>query len=345
MRIPHSLATATAALAIAGGVTVSGGALAQDTDVTVALLRLTSSSPIFIAHEMGYFEEEGLNVELVFVDAAVAAPTAVVSGDADFAVTGATAGFYNQAGQGALTIIGAQSREEPGYQLVAYVAGNEAYENGLTSPEDLPGHSIGMTTVGSTFHYAMGALADLLGFDLEEVELVPLQGLGNMNTALIGGQVDAILTVVNIANQLEAEGSGHIIGWVADYTPWQLGVLLTSPDNVENNREMVEAFVRGYQRGATDYYNAFLANRDADGNLQPGEGYDETLAIMAEVLGQPAERVANGLPFIDPLGRLDVGNLYHQVEWWQSQGLVNADVNLDDFLDLTFIEGHFNLPE
>ena len=55
--------------------------------------------------------------------------------------------------------------------------------------------------------------------------MVPLQTLPNMSAAFKGGQVDAILVPVTGARALEAEKTGHILGWVGDETPWQTLIL------------------------------------------------------------------------------------------------------------------------
>jgi NitT/TauT family transport system substrate-binding protein len=332
------LLAAAAALSLA----VAGAAQAAE-KVSVALIRLSSSGPMFIAKERGYFAEQGLDVEFSYFDAATKVPVAVVSGDADFGTTGATGGFYNLAGKGALKIVAAQSREEPGYNLNAYMVTPEAHAAGVTRPEDLKGKRIGITTVGSTFHYTVGILADKKGFDLSSVQLVPLQSLGNMSAALQGKQVDAVIATANLAAKLEAEGSGKVIGWVGDVTPWQLGVVFTSTKAVKERPDTVRRFLAAYRKGAEDYHEAFL-NKGPDGRLIQGKAYDEMLGILAAYTQQPREQVAQALPFIDPKGRLDVGSIHDQVAWWQRQGQVDAGVKAADLLDLGFVEGHFNLP-
>src|SRR5262249_49069831 len=112
------------------------------------LLKLASSGGVFIAAERGYFTGAGVDVELRFFDAAQPIAVAAVAGDVDIGVTGLTAGFYNLAGKGALRIIAGQSREEPSYHLIAYLASNKAYSAGLAALEDLPGRSIGITQIG-----------------------------------------------------------------------------------------------------------------------------------------------------------------------------------------------------
>ena len=319
-------------------------AVDAQTKVSVGALRLTSSGPVFIALEKGYFREQGLDVELKLFTAAAQPPLAVVSGDVDFAVTGLTASFYNLAAKGGVRIIGAQSREEPGFNLVAYMVTNEAYEKGFRSLKDFAGKSVATTTTGSTFHYSLGKLAQKYGFDVNSVVLRQMNGLPAMQAAFKGGQVDATLIPVNGARALEKAGAGKILGWVGDETPWQLGALITSPKNIAERRPAVEAFVRGYQKAATAYHKAFNT-RDASGKHVQGEGYNEMMRIMSAAMQQPAELLAAGLPYVDPLGRLLVDDVYGQVAFWQKLGLVDKSLNAKDVADLSFIQGHFNVPK
>src|ERR1700704_4180992 len=66
----------------------------------IGVLRLSSSAPVFIAQDKGYFREAGLDVELKFFDAAQPIAVATTSGDVDFGITAFTAGLYNLAGKG-----------------------------------------------------------------------------------------------------------------------------------------------------------------------------------------------------------------------------------------------------
>jgi NitT/TauT family transport system substrate-binding protein len=298
---------------------------------------------VFIARDKGYFRDQGLDVQVTILTAAQQVPVAVTSGDVDLGVTGLTAGFYNLAGKGALKIVAAQSREEPGYQLVSYMVTNKAYDAGFRSLKDFPGKRVAMTTTGSTFHYSLGKLAQKYGFDIKSVQLVPLQTLPNMSAAFKGASVDATLAPVTTTRALESEGAGKILGWVGDETPWQLGALFTSPKMIASRRAVLEKFIRAYQKGARDYNVAFNA-RDKGKEVR-GPGYDDAIQILSKTLEQPPEMVRYGLPYVDPEARLDVGDIYNQVTFWKSQGLVDQSVDAKAILDLSFVKGHFNVPK
>ena len=322
-------------------------ALAQAKDkASVAALPFISSAPIFIAKERGYFDAEGIDLDIKIFNAAQAVAVAVASGDADFGITAFTGGFFNLAGKGVLKVVAAQSREEPGYNFVAYVASKKAYDSGFRSPKDFAGKSVAITTVGSSFHYNLGMLADKYGFKLDQVTMKPVQSVPNMMAALAGGQVDATILPANNALKLEADGSGKIIGWVHEHTPWQLGALFTSTKNVTEKRAMVARFVKAYQKGLADYAAAFLA-KDSEGNRMVGEKAQAALPALEKwVKPVPTlEVVKIGANYMDPQGRLMVKNVYDQVAWYKEQGLVDKTVSAKDFLDLSFVRGHFDVPK
>src|SRR3979411_513046 len=175
-------------------VAASGIARAEDLiKAKVGVLRLSSSAPVFIAQDKGYFHEAGLDIDLKFFDAAQPIAVATTSGDIDFGITAFTAGLYNLAGKGTLKVIGGMSREKAGFPLIGYFASNNAYAAGLKTPKDLAGKPIAVTQVGSSFHYSLGRLADKYGFKLADLKVLPLQSLSNAAAALKGETVDAAL--------------------------------------------------------------------------------------------------------------------------------------------------------
>ncbi|HYG91290.1 MAG TPA: ABC transporter substrate-binding protein [Azospirillum sp.] len=338
---------AVMAAMVAAGLAWSGPAPAQEKvpeKASVGVLALSSSGPIYIAKSKGYFADAGLDVDLKIFTSAQQVPVAVASGDVDFGVTGLTAGFYNLASKGAITMVAAQSRDEPGFPLSAYVASKAAHEAGLTRPADLKGKRIAITTVGSTFHYMIGLLGQKYGFTVKDVTMVPLQDVPKMVAAFKGGQVDAIVAPVTVARQVVADGAGTLIGWAGDETPWQLGALFTSPKMVSQRRATVEKFVRAYQRATAEYHAAFNT-RDAAGKPVKGPNHDELLGIIAEATKQKPEIVAEGLPYIDPQGRLMVDDVYNQVKFWQSEGQVDKALDAGSILDLGFVQGHTGVPK
>ena len=334
--VPAAAALIVAALSVwTTGLFWESGARAAET-LKIGVLKLASSGPVFIAADQGFFKDQGIDVSLVFFDAAQPVAVAAVSGDIDVGVTGLTAGFYNLAGKDELRIIGAQSREQAGYHLIAYLAGDHAFDGGLKGLKDLPGHSVAVTQIGSTFHYSLGLLADKLGFAIDSVRIVPLQTMSNEASALAGNQVDAAMLPATVALPLVARGEAHLLGWVGDETPWQLGAVFAAKHVIAERRAALAAFLKAYRHGTQDFYDAFLV-KDPDGAPKPGAMEPAMLAVLAKYTGQPAKDLEAGIPYVDREGRLLVRDIYHQIAWYQGQGLVDKSVEAASILDFSLI--------
>ena len=326
-------------LALAGLMALSAAGIARADDALkakVGVLRLSSSAPVFIAQDKGYFKEAGLEIELKFFDAAQPIAVATASGDVDVGITAFTAGLYNLAGKGTLKVIGGMSRERAGYPLIGYFASNSAYASGLKTPKDLAGKRIAVTQTGSSFHYSLGLLADKYGLKLSDMKVLPLQSLSNAAAALKGETVDAALLPVSTARKLMDEGGAKLLGWVGDETPWQLGAVFASPKTL-GNQPLVTKLLAALVRADREYHDVILASIK-DGKADINDKTKPLLEIIAKYTNLPVERVVGNCAYIDADGKLDVRNVANQIDWLQAQGFVDKGFNVDAILAKEFVK-------
>jgi NitT/TauT family transport system substrate-binding protein len=325
------LFAASLALAAAGGARADEALKAR-----VGVLRLSSSAPVFIAQDKGYFRDAGLEIELKFFDAAQPIAVATTSGDIDFGITAFTAGLYNLAGKGTLKVIGGMSREKAGYPLIGYFASNNAYASGLKTPRDLAGKRIAVTQVGSSFHYSLGLLADKYGFKLADMRVLPMQSLSNAAAALKGETVDAALLPVSTARKLIDDGGAKLLGWVGDETPWQLGAVFASPKTLAN-KPLVTKLLGALERADREYHDVIL-RAVRDGKAPVNEATRPMLEIIAKYTNLGLEQVVGNCAYIDPDGKLDVKNVANQIEWLQGQGFVDKGFNVDAIIARDYVK-------
>ena len=308
----------------------------QPLKATIGVLRLSSSAPVFIAQDKGYFRDAGLDIELKFFDAAQPIAVATTSGDIDFGITAFTAGLYNLAGKGTLKVIGGMSRDKPGYPLIGYFASNKAYAAGLTTPKDIAGKRVAVTQVGSSFHYALGLLADKYGFKLSDVKIVPLQSLSNAAAALKGETVDAALLPISTARPLVDSGGAKLLGWVGDETPWQVGAVFASPKTLAD-KPRVTKLLAALARADREYHDVVLATVK-DGKADLNDTTRPLLDIIAKYTNLPVEQVVGNCAYVDPDGRLDVKNVDNQIKWLQEQGFVDKGLDADAIIADAYVK-------
>lgn len=307
----------------------------------VGVLRFVSSGGLFLAAERGYFKDQDLDVELVFFDAAQPIAVAVTSGDIDVGVTAITGGTLNLAGKGAITMIASQGAEKKGFKGNALIVSSAAYARGLTSLDKLPGASIAITQVGSSHHYMMGQIAARYHFDLDKVDLKPLQSIPNMVAAVRSGQVDGALMTPQFAKPVIDAGEGKLIAYFSDLADYQYGAVFTSPKMVAERRALLQKFVDAYRKGNADYGKALLRT-DASEAPVVDEAARQAASIIAKSTnpGQPAEKavatILASIVYVDASAKIDLKGIEEQVAWYQSQKLVSPGVDAKAFVDPSF---------
>jgi len=323
---------------LASMVTVIAGAAQAADKVVVGALRFTSHAGGFIAHEKGYFKDAGLDVSFSFFQAAQPIAVAVSSGDVDFGIAGVTGGLMNLADKDAVRIVAGVLHEKKGVHGMMIMASTKAYDAGLTSVAKLPGHSVALTQVGSTFHYMAARIAEKEGFALDKLKLIPLQKVGSMIAAIKSGQIDSMIMVPHIAKPLVKSGAAKELGWLYDYAEYQISTLFTSVKNTRERRDMIKRFVKAYARGIADF-NKVMLDPKADANAK-----DELTKIIHKYVYQdrPYDKAAPpiqaGAMYLNEGARLHVSDVENQMKWFQGAGLVPKTLTLDKLVDKGFVE-------
>ncbi len=325
----------TLALMGAATATLAAPAIAEGTKLKVGALRFTSHSPSFIALEKGLFAEAGLDVELEFFQAAQPMAVAIASGDVDYAMTAVSGGLVNLAKRGAIKVIGGGLSEEPGIDGQKILVSDAAYQDGVTSPAGLDGRRFGMTTAGSSFHYMGSKIAAAEGADLT---FVPLQKVGAVIGALKSGQIDAWSIVPHLAKPLASGPSIHIIGDVADYLPdYQVTTVFTSTRNA-NDSGKTEAFLSAFTAGITDYNSTMIDRAGGDAGVDAMVDLIHKYVYTDRERERAAPSIINGTMRINEGAALNAASVRDQVEWFQSEGLIDTDFAFEQLLDTRYVD-------
>ena len=155
--------------------------------IVVGAETVAHASPLWIAENKGYFKDEGLNVEIRGFDSGRTALRTMLNGeDVDIATAAQTPVISNSFGRNDYAIIGTMMYSDNDGKMLA------RRDKGISSPSDLKGKTVGVTS-GSSGHFFLGLFLAYHGLRMTDVKIVDIEATG-LPQALMEGQVDAIAT-------------------------------------------------------------------------------------------------------------------------------------------------------
>lgn len=271
------LAATVAVLALS-----AGAAFAEPFRLIVTDLEapLVPNSIMDMAEAKGYFEAEGVDVELVRVQQTPSALAALQAGEGDMANISVDAILQLVAG-GADDLRAVTS---PNKSLPFLIAGKEEF----ATATDLAGASFGVGRVGSLDYGLSLNVLGAAGLDTESLEIVPLGQPDIRAQALAAGQVDATTISIGVWTSLPDTTGLHVIVDTDAYyaaAPVVQKVNLVLAETLETRADDVDAVVRALMKASRDVaadpalWVAFM--QEARPDVAP-----ETLTMLAETFAQ-----------------------------------------------------------
>lgn len=234
-------------------------------------------APQYAAIELGYFEDEGLDLTLVNGAGADKVMTALISGDADIGFMGSEASIYvYQQGSDDYAVNFAQLTQRAGNFLV----GREAQDNftwaDLKGKKVLGGRAGGMPEM--VFEYILKKNGIDPAADLTIDQSI---NFGLTAAAFTSNDADYTVEFEPFATGLEKEGNGHVIaslGVDSGYVPYTAYSVKKS--YLEKNPEIIQKFTNAIQKGL-EYVNTHSAEEIAK-VIQPQfkETDEDTIATI-----------------------------------------------------------------
>jgi ABC-type nitrate/sulfonate/bicarbonate transport system substrate-binding protein len=194
-------------------------------------------SPVWVAWRQGYFDKQGLDVQVVFVEGADKSVMALVGGST-FVAAGAADAMMGAVDQGALdlTAVGGVING-----LTHLILGGKKYR----TYEDLRGATIGSSGLTSGTAFVLRRVLKAKGLEFpRDYKMLNVGGSGPALAALVSGRVDAGI----IAIPLGYEGADlglNVIGKVNEVIlDYQLTVLTVKRSWAEKNRPVLVRFMK-----------------------------------------------------------------------------------------------------
>lgn len=233
-------------------------------------------SLFYVGIEKGFFEAEGLKVNLVY------------GNEADMVALVGSNHEQFMIASGEQVLLG----REQGLPVVAVANWYNDYpvgvialaESGISTPEDLKGKKIGLPGLYGANYIGMEALAGQTGLNTDDYELVSI-GF-NQVESLVSNTVEAVVGyLANEPVQLQERGYQVNVIAVRDYIHLVGNCLVTNQTTIENEpalvRSVVNAFVKSVHYAAENPDETWTISQSYVENLN-----EETAPIQRKVLDE-----------------------------------------------------------
>ena len=152
--------------------------------IKIAVSKTPLSAPLFIAKELGYFAEQGLDAELVMTIGGHRCLASILAGETDMGTVSDYPIMINSFKRQDYAVAATFVSSSNDVKLIA----NK--NKGITTPADLKHKKIG-TVAGASSHFFLDQFLLFNGLSLADVEVIPLKS-NDMPKALQDGKVDAL---------------------------------------------------------------------------------------------------------------------------------------------------------
>ncbi|WP_417833573.1 ABC transporter substrate-binding protein [Thalassospira xiamenensis] len=207
-------------------------------ELTIAHSTWVGYGPLYIARDKGFFEEEGLDVELVVMEDVKTRMPALAAGRIDVAVTTID------------TVLAFYSPEHPLSYLFALddsrggdgiVAGKD-----IKTIADLKGKSIAFTE-GSVSQFFLSVLLKDAGMKLSDVNALNMSA-GDAGAAFVAQKVDAAVTWEPWLTRGKDTDHGHVLVDSTKTPGLITDIMVTTNDMLEKNRPAMEGLYRAWSK-------------------------------------------------------------------------------------------------
>lgn len=203
-------------------------------------------APQYVAMQLGFFKDEGLDIELINSAGADKVMTSVISDDAQIGFAGPEASIYiYNGGSNDYTQVFAQVTKRDGSFLISRTSEENFSWESLKGKHILPGRKGGVPYM--TLQYVLKNHGINIETDLNFDNSISFDA---MTGAFVAGTGDYVTVFEPTATTLENEGKGYIVASVGEATeeiPYT--AYFAKKSYIENNPETIQKFVNAIYEG------------------------------------------------------------------------------------------------
>ncbi len=217
--------------------------ISENNTIKIGILPDNASIPFVIANELGYFGEEGLDVELQLFRSAVNRDSAFQANEIQYVSTDVLSlGLFKESE----TDVYAVAKTGGTYGLVVHPNSN------ILEIKDLVGKNIGLS-FNTLMEYLLDTALKHHNIRPDAVNKISIPSIPARMEMLNTGQIDAATLPEPLASTAVAEGSS-LLAVNSDFDTFP-GILMTKKEYTDADPGVIKALYNGYNK-AVDYINS-----------------------------------------------------------------------------------------
>lgn len=239
--------------------------------------------PVFVANEKGWFEAEGVTVNLTTTPSSSFQAENLAAGKFQIAGTAFDNVVAYSEGQGAVTI-------DPAPDFFAFMGATQIELALVTLPDvktidDLKGRTLALDALATGFAFVLYEMLARAGLAREDVEMVPVGATPQRWESVKAGTHAGTLTIEPFTSIARAQGFNVVETSTGMFPCYQGGCFAARRGWAKANADAVTGFIKGYLKGLA--WTLDSANRVA--------ATDVLLANMEAIKPPVAPKVMNNL--------------------------------------------------
>ena len=290
----------------------------------------TLFAPLYVALEKGYFDEQGIDLQLDRVAAGQDAMAVVANGQLDMVAAGFSAATFNAVDRGldlrVVASMGAQPKQ--GYPSALMVRKDLLDSGAVKTLQDLKGKKVALSGgVGATGSYWIATKLQTVGMTLKDIDVVNM-GFPDMVAAFQTKAIDAAFPPAPFTTEIKQANTADFFG--GEIEPGASAVGITYGGQFIKNRPDVARRV-------------MVAMVKAARDIQ-GQGYyaPENLAAYAKYTGTPIDTLKSMDAYgFNPDLTPDSRTLLNMEDIFLKEGGVlnfTQPIPADKFIDSSFVQ-------
>jgi NitT/TauT family transport system substrate-binding protein len=287
----------------------------------------------FVALDLGYFAEQGIELDLPRFDSAGNMIGPMGAGQVDAGSGAIGAGLWNAVARGVdVKVVADAGHVEPNFPQQELVVRKALVDSGqVKSVPDIKGLAVGMSVRGTSVEYAIVKMLEKHGLSMTDINALEMPPT-DFATAMINGKIDAAFAIQpSLTTLLTQEVATHLMyDWEAVPDNQSLA-LLYSPQFAAS--DLAVPFMQAYLRGIRVYDDAFQKHQP-----DAREKAFEAVVKYGPVKDRSIYENYTSFFLIDPDGKLRMNRLEEQQNFFLSTGVQTTRVDFTKIVDTHFAE-------